>query len=205
MGEQRAIIDAQAAEILRLRASKERYAEGYRATKERIVELEDWIEEFSRTHKETLEKQDQRIRAMEDQLRRTEELSTKSTKYTEAKPFLSPSNRIAEAEVLGIVHDLNENVFQLAANLTDELEQFSSSRAGGFTVTEEDINNLSQSYGFTLVQQALDGNPAAVTFLIQSSLCELATQITSSWRRNQELKILRSVCQLLSPSGKHKL
>lgn len=200
---QTAIIDAQMAEISKLKGSKERYAKAYRTAKERITELEHEIEERSRAYQEALEKQNRHIRAMEDQLRRTKELSVAES--ARAKSILSPPGRASEAEVFGIVRDLNENVFQVAANLTEEWEKFSSSRTDRFTITEEDIDTFSQSCGPALVHHALNRKPAAVTFLVQSRLCELAAQITSNWRHNQELKILRSVYQLLSPSGKQGL
>ena len=197
---QKATIDAQAAEILSLKASNERYAMGYRATKEKIAELYNEIEKLSRNHRGVLEKQNKRIRAMEDRLNRREGLP--ATKPTE-RPFSSSSDRISETEVLGTVRDLNEHTFQVAAHLAEELEEFSSSRTDGFTIAKEDIEALSRSYGATLVQQTLERNAAAVTFLVQSCLCELAAQITSSWRHNQELKMLRSVYRPLSPSGEH--
>lgn len=200
MERQKATIDAQAAEILSLKASNERYAMGYRATKEKIAELYNEIEKLSRNHRGVLEKQNKRIRAMEDRLNRREGLP--ATKPTE-RPFSSSSDRISETEVLGTVRDLNEHTFQVAAHLAEELEEFSSSRTDGFTIAKEDIEALSRSYGATLVQQTLERNAAAVTFLVQSCLCELAAQITSSWRHNQELKMLRSVYRPLSPSGEH--
>ena len=99
MERQKALIDAQAAEILMLRGSKERYARGYRTAKDRIAELEEGIEEISRTHEESLEKQNKLIRAMGDQLRRTRRLSAaESTEYARAKSTLSLPNHISEAE-----------------------------------------------------------------------------------------------------------
>lgn len=206
MERQKAIIDAQTAEISRLRVSKERYEEAYEAAKERIAGLEGQIEELTTTHKVALEQQNRRIEAVEDQLRRTKESpATKPTEHTRSKSLLSSPNRVSEAEVLGVVHDLNEHVFQVAAGLTEEWEEFSSSRTDRFTVTKEDVDVLSWSYGPSLVNYLLDRNPAAVTFVVQSCLCELATQITSTWRHNQELKALRSAHKLLSPSGEHGL
>jgi hypothetical protein len=201
---QEAIIKAQAAEILLL---KERYVGGYRMAKERIVELEVEIEGISKTNKETLEKQNQRIREMEDQLRRTKKLSTaNSTKNTREKSLSSPPNHISDTELLVIVRDLNENVFQVAANLAEEWEKLSSeSRTDRPAIAEENVNTFSRSYVPTLVQQVLDRNPLAVTLLVQSCLCELVAQITSSWRHNRELRILRSVFRYLSASGKHGL
>jgi hypothetical protein len=197
---QKAIIDAQAAEILRLE-------EKYRTAKERIMELEVEAEKNSRTHEETLEKQYQRIRAMEGKLRQTKKSSTVDSKEdTGVKPLSSPSNYISDTELLAIVRDLNENMFQVAAILTGEWEKLSlESRTERPTIAGENVNTFSRSYVPTLVRQVLDRNPVAVTVLVQSCLCELVAQITSSWRHNQELKILRSVFRHLSASGEHIL
>jgi hypothetical protein len=180
---------------------------GYRIAKERVAELEVEIEGISKTNKETLEKQNQRIREMEDQLRQTNKLSTaNSTKNPRAKSLSSPPNHISDTELLEIVRDLNENVFQVAATLAEEWEKLSSeSRTDRFIIAGGNVGTFSRSYVPTLVQQVLDRNPVAVTLLVQSCLCELVAQITSSWQHNQELKILRSVFRYLSASGKHAL
>lgn len=178
----------------------------YPVAKERIAELEGKIEDISKIHGETLRKRDQRIQAVEDELARTKQLlAARSIEVSVARSISSPSNIVSEGEVLGTVRALNENVFQVAADLSEEWQEFSSARADRFPITKEDFDTFSRSYGTILVHQVLQRNPAAVTFLVQSCLCEFAAQYTSSWRHNQELKMLRSICQLLSPSGKHEL
>ena len=204
MERQKAKINAQSDEIFRLRTREERYVNEYKRAKERIVELEHEIEKVSEAYQETLETQDQRIQAMTDLLTRTEELlATRSTELAGTQSLLPTTNRLSEAEVLGIVRDLNENVFQVAANLTEEWEKLESSQSSGFTVTQDDIDALSRFYGSALIQQALNRNPAAVTLLVQSCLCHIVMQITSWWRRDQELATLGSVYQSLSASGEH--
>lgn len=108
-------------------------------------------------------------------------------------------------EALGVVRDLNKNVFQIASSLTKEWDELGSSRSNEFTISEEDIDTFSQSYGPALVHRVLDRKPVAVAFLIQSCLCKLAAQISSSWRSNGELRGLRrSVCQHSPDSGRYK-
>ncbi|KAF9650934.1 hypothetical protein BDM02DRAFT_1001325 [Thelephora ganbajun] len=198
---QKAKIAAQSDEILRLKSWKERYAKKYRGAKERIVELEREVRKISRAHQETLGKQDQRIQTMADRLTRTEELlAVRSAELAGAQPFLSMTDDLSEAEVLGTVRDLNENVFQVAANLTEEWEKLGLPRATKFTVTQNDVDVLSQFCGPALIHPVLHRNPTTVTFLVQSCLCHLAMQITSSWRHNKDLCVLGSVYQSLSTS-----
>ena len=203
---QRSKLDAQKAEILRLRSLRERYARKHRDGKEKIADLEHQIQEVSRANKEDLWKQDRYIKAMEDELKRTKELlEARMTELAKAQSFLSTTDRRSETEVLGIVHDLNENIFQVAATLTDEWENLELSPSRLPSSANDDVNALSKFYGPALVNLVLDRDPAAVTFLVQSCLCCIVHQITLSWRcdRGDELTVLGSVFQSLSTSGKY--
>ena len=201
----RARVDARATEILRLRGPGGKYARKYKTAKERITRLEQKISETSMVHKEVLEKRDERIRVMEDELARTRELLSARTKeLTGAQSFLSTKDHVSEAEVLGIVRNLNENVFQVAGSLAEGWEKLASSQSEKFVIPQKTIDSFSQFYGSTLIDRALRHDFAALTFLVQSCLCRLVTRITLSWRRRcheEEQKILRSVYERLSASG----
>lgn len=202
---QKAKIDAQAAEIRRLKDSKEKYERGYRTARGHIAELEHELIKVSGDYEEALAKQDQQIRAMESRISRI--LPTaRSTGFFGTQPPSSTTNRVSEAEVLGIVLDLNENVFQVAAGLTEEWERHTMSmRSNRLAIAKEDIDTFSRSYSSALVSKVSNRDSVAVTFLVQSCLCELAAQITSSWQHDDELRLLRSVYRLLSPSGEYGL
>ena len=203
-GRRRSIIDTQRAEISRLSSWKERYARKYRLAKERIADLDQQLEERSRAHNQAVAKRDQRIQKLEGELARTNELlAARSKELSAAQPFLSTTDRKSEADVLGIVRSLNENIFQIAANLTEEWEKLRSSRRDRFEPSKEDMNTLSQSLGSALVYKARYRIPVGLTFLIQTCLCDFATCITSSWTNNKELSILGSVYQHLSASGEY--
>ena len=204
---QRSKLDAQKAEIFRLRSSRERYARRHRDAEEELADLEHHIQEVSRANREDLWKRDRRIKAMEDELTRTKELlAARMTELAGARSFLSTTDRRSETEVLGIVHDLNENIFQFAAKLTDEWEKLEPPPSRRPSSANKGVNALSQFYGPALVNLVLDRDPAAVIFLVQSCLCHLVSQITLSWRRdrgNRELTILGTVYKSLSTSGKY--
>ena len=197
----KAQIDSHKAEIFHLKKWKELYTKKYRTAKERIAELEHTVEETSRAYKEDLAKQDRRIKAMADELAQTKELlAVRSTELAGAQSFLSTKDRISEAEVLDIVRDLNENIFQVSANLTEEWEKLRSSQSKRHRISTEYIDAYSKSYGPTLVHYALRRNTPAVTYLIQSCLCDSAAEIVSSWH-SKELRVLGSVYQRISASG----
>lgn len=204
---QRAEIDVQSAELIKLRDSREKYVKGYREARDRIVQLEGDVKEVTRIHKESWKEWEQHARALEAELTQTKALlAVRTAELSGAQSFLSMMDRISEAEVLGIVRDLNENIFQVAANLTEEWEKFRVSQASSrprLTITDRDIESLSKSFGATLAHKVRNRRSAAVTILIQSYFCNTVTQLTSSWKHNKELGALRSVYQDLSAAGKH--
>ena len=67
--------------------------------------------------------------------------------------------------MLGIVHDLNEDVFQVPLNLSEEWEKLELSRSSRFTVPQDDIDALSRFYG-----SVLNRSPATATLLVQPCL-----------------------------------
>ena len=197
-----------AIEIRQLRASKAKYARKYKETMGWAAKLEYKTGLLSRTYDKALKEQAQRILVMEDELARTKELlSARSTELSGAQSFLSTTDNLSEAEVLGIVRDLNENIFQVATNLGEEWEKLASSQSSRFAVAETTLDSFSEFYGPTLIRQAFHWGPEAVTYLIQSCFCFFVSQITSSWRRaddegiREELRVLGPIYGSLSASG----
>ena len=128
----------------------------------------------------------------------------KSTELAKAQSLLSPPDRISEAEVLEIVRGLNKNITQIAANLAEEWGKLPSPRFNKAPPNKKELDTLSQFYGSTLVRRVLNRDPSAVTLLVQSTLCYVVTQITSSWRPDCDKRwwILGSIYRRLSASGK---
>lgn len=199
--------NAQKAKIHVLKTSKEKYARKYEAAKKRIVRLESEMGRSSRVHQEDLEKRDEHIRVMEDELERTNELLSERTKeLSGAQSFLSTTDRLSEAEVLGIVRDLNQNIFQAAANLSEEWEKLASTQSARVIMSDKTLEDFSQFYGPIPIYRASQWDPVAVTFLVQVCLCHLSAQITTSWRCKRDgdqLGILSSIYKHLSAFGKY--
>lgn len=200
----KAEIDAHSAEIVKLRASREKYANWYLTHKDRIGELTRQSEEDAKSYRESSRKWDQRTRALEAELAQTKELlAARSTELSGAQSFLSMTDRLSEAEVLGLVRDLNENIFQVAANLTEEWEKLRSSSRYRNLIPTPDFETVSRAYGRAIVGRVRRRHPAALTFLVQSYLCDVVMQLTSSWHCNKELNMLSSVYNQLSAIGEH--
>ena len=79
-----------------------------------------------------MEAQARQARAMQERLRQTEELlEARAAELSGAQTFLSTADRLSEMEVLSIVRDLNENIYQVTVSLTEGWEKLESSQATG--------------------------------------------------------------------------
>ncbi|KAF9649038.1 hypothetical protein BDM02DRAFT_3268970 [Thelephora ganbajun] len=196
-GDLKGLADRQRTEIARLRGVEEKLMGKCKRRDDRIMKLEREIERIRDLYQKTVEEQAQRIGAMELRLKQTEELlATRSAELSEARTFLSTTDRLSEMEVLSIVRDLNENIFQIAVTLTDEWEKLELSQASG----RMDIDPVSRPRAPTLVQLARKRDLTGLTFLLQSCLCSQATKMTSSWGHHREFGVLKSVYKNLSTS-----
>jgi len=137
------------------------------------------------------------ILVLKERLKQTEELSAaRSAELSGTHAFLSTTDRLSEEEVLGVVRDLNENIFQVAALLTDQWGMLESSQATGCM----DADPTSRHHPSVLTQLVRDRDPESLTIMLQSRLCSQVASV-SSWGGHQELK---SVYQRLSASGEHR-
>ena len=152
-------------------------------------------------HQKALEGQTRQTRVAEERLKQTKDLlGTKSAELSVVRAFLSATDRLSEVEVLSIVRDLNENIYQVAVNLTDEWEKSRSQ-----DTSRMDVDPSSQPWAPSLVKRVVDRDPAGLTFLLQACLCSQVVELTSSWGHHQELSILESIYKRLSASGKHPI
>ena len=176
----------QKAEILRL---EEKLTVECRARDNRIAELE-----------QEMEVQARQARSMQERLKKTEELlQARTAEPSEAQTFSSKVDRLSEMEVLDIVRDLNENIYQVAIILTGAWEKLESSQTTGPT----EVDLTSQRRDPVLVQLARKRDLTGLTFLLQSFLCHQAVDMTSSWAHSREFGALEYVYQCLSASSKH--
>jgi len=188
-------------EIARLREERETLIMNCKHGGDRIAELEHEVGWVRGRHQEDVQRQTQYIRAVEERLKRAEELlATRSAELSGVQAFLSTTDRLSEAEVLNIVRDLNENIYQVATTLSEEWEKLESPQA----TIRTDVDPAPRSRVPALVQLVHNRGPMGVTFLSQSRLCSQVASMTSSWDHDQELAILKSIYERLCASGEHR-
>ena len=193
-------VESDGVEIARLREERETLIMNCKHGGDRIAELEHEVGWVRGRHQEDVQKQIQYIRAVEERLKRAEELlATRSAELSGVQAFLSTTDRLSEAEVLNIVRDLNENIYQVAATLSEEWEKLESPQA----TIRTDADPTPRSRVPALVQLVRNRDPMGLIFLFQSCLCCQVVDMTSSWDHNQELAILKSIYERLSASGEY--
>ncbi|KAF9783756.1 hypothetical protein BJ322DRAFT_1109605 [Thelephora terrestris] len=191
-------LDRERVEVGRLRKVEENLMAACKRREDRVTRLCQEIEKMRSLHQGILEEQARQARAVEERLKRTEELlAARSAELSETRTFLSTTDRLSEMEVLSIVRDLNENIFQVAVSLTDEWEKLEPLQAA----SQMDIDPASLPYSPILIQLARNRDLTGLTFLLQSCFCSQAVKMTSRWSDHSGLAALKSVHENLSISG----
>ena len=197
-------------EVRRLRGEGEKLREEGRRKDDQIaklkrenVEIRGSMQKFTEAHaRQTreMEVQTRQTRAMEERLKKTEQLlEARTAELSVAQTFLSTADRLSEVEVLSIVRELNENIFQIAVSLAEGWEKLRSSGTTGRRVKNADPT--SQSRPYVLLQLARNRDSTGLTCLLQSYLCEQAVNMIPSWDYNQDFVVLKRVYEHLSASG----
>jgi hypothetical protein len=196
------LVDKQAADAEKLKRQEEKLRGRYKRREDRVAGLEHEIGNMRGSYQRVVEGHTKQIRVLEERLKESEDLSaTRPTELSVAQTFLSAADRLSEVEVLNIVRDLNENIFQVAVSLTEEWEKLEPRRATG----RMDANPTSGPRIPSLVRLVRNRDPMGLTFLLQSCLCSRAADTTSSWGRHKELAVHVSVYQHLSASGERSV
>ena len=195
--------DKQRVDMEKLKRQEEELRGKCKRREDWIAALEHEIGNMRGSYQRVVEGHTQRIRALEKRLEKTEERSaTRSAELSGTQTFLSTADRLSEVEVLDIVRDLNENIYQVAVGLTEEWEKLEPPRATSRIDADPTSGDpTSGPHVPALVRLARNRDPTSLTFLLQSYLCSRAADITSSWGRHKELAVHVSVYQHLSASG----
>ena len=195
-------LDKYKKEVSRLRDEEEHLKGKCERRDSRIAKMKHDFVETRGAWEETLEAQIRQTRAAQERLKQTEQLlDARTAELSGAQAFLSTADRLSEMEVLSIVRDLNENIYQVAVSLTEEWEKLESSQAAGQTNGDP----ASQPDIPVLIQLARNRDLTGLTYLIQLDLCYQAVNMTSSWVHDKRLDVLKHIYRRLSASGENHI
>ena len=199
-GDLKRLAEKQKAEISKLRESEEILKGKVERREEKISRLDHDLEKTRKGWQEADKVHARQAQGMQERLKRTEELlATRSAELSGAQAFLSTADRLSEMEVLGIVRELNENIYQVAAGLTEGWMKMESSKPPD----KLELDLTSQPRTIVLIQLARNRDLTGLTFLIQLHLCFYAAAMTSSWVDNKDLVLIKNLYQRLSASGEY--
>ena len=193
------LAEKQKAEISRLGEAEEMLKGKVGRREDRILQLDHDLEKMRNSLQEAEKVHARQTQGMQEQLKRTEELlAARSAELFGAQAFLSTADRLSEMEVLNIVYELNENIYQAAASLAEEWIKMEPP-------DKMVLDLASRQRHPALVQLARNGDLTGLTFLIQSHLCYYATIMTSSWACKRDFVLTKDLYQRLSASGEYPI
>ena len=176
-------IEKQKAEISRSREAEEELKGRVGRKEGSISQLNHLLEKTRNGWQEADRLHARQTEGMQEQLKRTEELlATRSAELSGAQAFLSTTDHLSEMEVLDVVYELNESIYQVAAGLTDEWMKMEPSKPPD----RMELDLTSQQRPPVLAQLARNRDLTGLTFLIQLHLCYYATEVSSSWAHKQD-------------------
>ena len=194
-------VEKQKAEISRLREAEDKLKRKLERREKKISEMDHDLEKARNSWQEAEKVRVRQAQGMQEQLKRIEEsLKKRPAELSGEQAFLPVSDRLSEMEVLGIVRELNENIYQVAAGLTEGWMKMESSKPPD----KVKLDLTSQGAPPVLVQLARNRDLTGLTFLIQLHLCYYATNMTSSWAHNKDFVLIKDLYQRLSASGEYQ-
>ena len=198
IGDLKELVEKQQAEISRLREAEEKLKRKLERRENKISELDRDLEKARSSWQEAEKVRVQQTQGMQEQLKRIEELlTTKPAELSGEQAFLPSADRLSEMEVLCIVRELNENIYQVAASLIEGWMKMKSSKPPD----RVELDLISKQSPPVLLQLTRNRDIAGLSFLIQMHLCFYAAKMTSRWAHNKDFVLIKDLYQRLSASG----
>ena len=202
IGYLKGLVEKQQAEISRLREAEEIMKGKLERRENKISKLDHDLQKMQSNWQEAEKVHARQTQGMQERLKRTEELLTsRSAELSGAQAFLCTTDRLSEMEVLGIVRELNENIYLVTASLTEGWVEMESSKPPD----KVELDLTSRQRPLVLVQLARNRDLTGLSFLIQLHLCHYATNMISSWAHNKDFVLIKDVYQRLSASGEYQI
>lgn len=126
--------------------------------------------------KHSAEKEREFAGLMHQNLQKTELLDARSLELTAAQAFLSKADTVSEADALQLVNDLNAEIVQIAAILTDQLESLPTC-----AVRPEIAHEVKAFYGKAFTLGLIGRKPETIQVALQFALAHLFEWMSATW------------------------
>jgi hypothetical protein len=128
-------------------------------------------------------------------------LVERTAELTAAQAFLTRVDAFSEAEVVGMVENLNALVNSASGAISDAWDQ-RGPVPGTLVETSSDLKQIRDYFGNPMVEQIAARNPVAVTLAIETYLVNFVRRVTSGWGGGDVAEALGEIYEMISTKGK---
>ena len=127
-------------------------------------------------------------------------LSERTTELNAAQAFLTRADAVSEAEVVGMIENLNTLISSASGAVSAAWDQ--REFASGTLSEEPDVEGIRDYFGNSMVEQIAARNSVAINLAIQTRLGYFVEQVTSGWGIGQAAGTLAEIYTMISTKGK---
>ena len=126
-------------------------------------------------------------------------LSERTTELSAAQAFLTRVDAVSEAEVVGMVENLNTLISSASGALSATWDQ--REPVSGTLVAELDLQSARDYLGDSMFDEVAARNPVAVTLAVEMYLVQFVEQVTSGWGGGAVAGVLGEIYRMISTKG----
>ena len=127
-------------------------------------------------------------------------LSERTTELNAAQAFLTRADAVLEAEVVGMIENLNTLISSASGAISVAWDQ--QEPASGTLFEEPDVEGIRDYFGSLMAEQIAARNSVAINLAIQTCLSCFIEQVTSGWGGGQAAGTLAEIYTMISTKGK---
>jgi hypothetical protein len=127
-------------------------------------------------------------------------LGERTTELKAAQAFLTKVDAVSEAEVVGMVDNINTLICSASGALSDTWDQ--REPIPGTLVEDSDMEQIRQDFGDLMAKQIAARDSVTVNLAIQMYLGHFIERTTSGWGSGHAAGILAKIYEMISGKGK---
>ena len=127
-------------------------------------------------------------------------LSERTAELSAAQVFLTRVDAVSEAEVVGMVENLNTLISSASGALSDTWDQ--RTPVPGALIEEPGAGQIRDYFGSLVFEQVTLRNPVAVTLAVEMYLVQYVERVTSGWGGGDAAGAMGEIYGKISAEGK---